>query len=101
MRLQHPHFRPGRLGERETRAASVPFPPAPARAARSRRAGGEDYHDGALRGVQVRKRAGMRHHPLAGILNGFAAAGLVIERVAGSGSQPVLITLAVRACKPS
>jgi hypothetical protein len=52
-------------------------------------------------GVQVRKRAGRRHHPLAEILNGFAAAGLVIERVAESGPRPVPITLAIRACKPS
>jgi hypothetical protein len=40
-------------------------------------------------------------HPLAEILNGFAAAGLVIERVAESGPRPVPITLAIRACKPS
>jgi hypothetical protein len=43
----------------------------------------------------------MRHHQLAEILNGFAAAGLVIERVAESGPRPVLITLAVLARKPS
>jgi len=53
------------------------------------------------RGVQVRKRAGMRHHPLAGILTGFAAAGLVIGRVAGSGLRPVPVTLAVRVREPS
>ncbi len=52
-------------------------------------------------GVQVRKRVGMRHHPLAEILTGFAAAGLVIERVAESGPRPVPITLAIRARKPS
>ena len=52
-------------------------------------------------GVRVRKRAGMRHHPLAEILTGFAAAGLVIERVAGSGPRPVPVILAIRARKPS
>jgi SAM-dependent methyltransferase len=52
-------------------------------------------------GVQVRKRVGMRHHPLAEILMGFAAAGLPIERVAESGPRPVPITLVIRARKPS
>jgi len=43
----------------------------------------------------------MRHHPFAEILSGFAAAGLVIERVTESGPRPVPVTLAIRARKPS
>ena len=54
-----------------------------------------------VRAVRGSYSVGMRHHPLAEILNGFAAAGLVIERVAESGPRPVPITLAIRARKPS
>jgi hypothetical protein len=43
----------------------------------------------------------MRHHPLAEVLTAFIVAGLVIDRVAGPGDQPVPNTLAVCAHKPS
>jgi SAM-dependent methyltransferase len=52
-------------------------------------------------GVNVRRRVGMRHHTLAGLLNAFISAGLVIERVAEPGDQPLPVSLAVRAHKPA
>lgn len=51
-------------------------------------------------GGNVRKRVGMRHSPLAEILNAFIAMGLAIEHVAESGTRPVPNTLAIRARKP-
>lgn len=51
-------------------------------------------------GEYVRKRVGMRHHPLADLLNAFTAAGLAIERVAEPSDRPVPIILGVRARKP-
>lgn len=51
-------------------------------------------------GPYVRRRVGMRHHPLAEVLNAFAVAGLVIEHVAEPGDQPVPTVLAIRAHKP-
>lgn len=51
-------------------------------------------------GTYVRKRVGMRHHPLAEILNAFIAVGLDIDHVAESGSQAVPNTLTIRARKP-
>jgi len=51
-------------------------------------------------GPHVRRRVGMRHHPLAELLNGFLGAGLVIERVAELGDRPVPANLAIRARKP-
>jgi SAM-dependent methyltransferase len=51
-------------------------------------------------GVNVRKRVGMRHSPLAEILNAFIAMDLAIEHVAESGTRPVPNTLAIRARKP-
>jgi ubiquinone/menaquinone biosynthesis C-methylase UbiE len=51
-------------------------------------------------GAYVRKRVGMRLHPLAEVLNAFIAAGLVIERVAELGTRPVPIVLGIRARKP-
>jgi hypothetical protein len=51
-------------------------------------------------GVNVRKRVGMRHSPLAEILNAFIAIGLAIEHIAESGTRPVPNTLAIRARKP-
>jgi SAM-dependent methyltransferase len=51
-------------------------------------------------GVNVRKRVGMRHTPLAEILNAFIAMGLAIEHIAESGTRPVPNTLAIRARKP-
>jgi len=50
-------------------------------------------------GVTVRKRVGMRHHPLAEMLNAYIAAGLVIEHVAELGDRPLPNTLAIRARK--
>lgn len=50
-------------------------------------------------GVVVRKRVGMRHHPLADVLNAFIRAGLAIEHVAELGDRPVPATFAVRARK--
>jgi hypothetical protein len=43
---------------------------------------------------------GMRHHPLADLLNGFLVSGLVIEHVAEPGDRPVPVILAIRARKP-
>jgi SAM-dependent methyltransferase len=48
----------------------------------------------------VRKRVGMRHHPLADMLNAFIGTGLVIERVAELGDHPVPVILGIRARKP-
>ena len=52
-------------------------------------------------GPFVRKRVGMRHHPLAEVLNAFVRTGLHIERVTEPGSRPVPILLAIRARKPA
>ena len=51
-------------------------------------------------GPHVRRRVGMRHHPLAELLNAFIAAGLAIEHVAELGDRPVPGILAIRARKP-
>lgn len=50
-------------------------------------------------GYNLRRRCGMRHHPLAELLNAFIRTGLVIEHVAEPGDRPVPVTLAVRARK--
>ncbi len=50
-------------------------------------------------GHYVRKRVGMRHHPLADVLNAFIATGLVIEQVAERSDRPVPAILAIRARK--
>ena len=50
--------------------------------------------------LRVRGRVGMRHHPLAEILNAFIVAGLVMDLIAEPGDQPVPNTLAIRAHKP-
>jgi SAM-dependent methyltransferase len=52
-------------------------------------------------GPFVRRRVGMRHHPLAELLNAFIGAGLRIEHVAEPGDRPVPIILVVRARKSS
>jgi SAM-dependent methyltransferase len=52
-------------------------------------------------GPYVRRRVGMRHHPLAELLNGFIAAGLAVEHVAEPGDRPIPVNLAIRARKPS
>ena len=51
-------------------------------------------------GPYVRSRVGMRHHPLAELLNGFIAAELRIERVVERGANPVPTILGIRARKP-
>jgi SAM-dependent methyltransferase len=51
-------------------------------------------------GAYVRRRVGMRHHPLAHLLNAFITTGLVIEHVAEPGDRPVPVILAIRAHKP-
>jgi SAM-dependent methyltransferase len=51
-------------------------------------------------GIHVRKRVGMRHHPLAEILNAFIAAGLAINHIAETGTHPVPTILSIRARKP-
>jgi RNA polymerase sigma-70 factor (ECF subfamily) len=52
-------------------------------------------------GAYVRRRVGMRQHPLAELLNAFVGVGLVIEHVAEPGDRPVPNNLAIRAHKPS
>ena len=52
-------------------------------------------------GAFVRKRVGMRHHPLAELLNAFIRAGLVIEHVAEPGDRPVPNNFAIRAHRPA
>jgi SAM-dependent methyltransferase len=51
-------------------------------------------------GEYVRRRVGMRHHPLADLLNAFIDTGLRIEHVAEPGGRPVPIILGIRARKP-
>lgn len=51
-------------------------------------------------GPYVRIRVGMRHHPLAEVLNGFLNAGLVIEQVTELGDRPIPTSLGIRARKP-
>jgi len=52
-------------------------------------------------GAFVRRRVGMRHNPLAELLNAFVGAELRIEHVAEPGDQPVPNMLAIRARKPT
>ena len=51
-------------------------------------------------GEFVRKRVGMRHQPLADLLNAFINTGLAIEHIAELGNRPVPIILGIRARKP-
>lgn len=51
-------------------------------------------------GPYIRKRVGMRHHPLAELLNAFISAGLLIEHVGEPGDRAVPNNLAIRARKP-
>lgn len=51
-------------------------------------------------GPYVRRRVGMRHHPLAELLNAFAGAGLVIEQVTEPGDRRVPISLVIKARLP-
>jgi ubiquinone/menaquinone biosynthesis C-methylase UbiE len=48
-------------------------------------------------GHNIRRRVGMRHMPLAELLNGFVAAGLCIDHVVEPRAEPVPYILAVRA----
>jgi SAM-dependent methyltransferase len=50
-------------------------------------------------GPYIRRRVGMRHNPLAALLNAFISTGLVIEHVAELGDRPVPVNLAIRARK--
>jgi SAM-dependent methyltransferase len=51
-------------------------------------------------GPYIRRRVGMRQHPLAELLSAFLSTGLVIEHVAEPGDRPVPVSLAIRARKP-
>lgn len=51
-------------------------------------------------GTFIRGRVGMRHHPLADLLNAFIRTGLVIKHVAELSDRPVPVVLAIRARKP-
>lgn len=51
-------------------------------------------------GEYVRRRVGMRHHPLADLLNAFIGTGLAIEYVTETGGRPVPTSLGIRARKP-
>jgi hypothetical protein len=51
-------------------------------------------------GAYVRRRVGMRHHPLAELLTGFLRANLHIEDVAEAGDRVIPTILAIRARKP-
>jgi SAM-dependent methyltransferase len=59
------------------------------------------HQDSPWWGFNVRRRVGMRQHPLAELLTGFFSAGLLIEYVAELGERPVPIILALRARKPA
>jgi ubiquinone/menaquinone biosynthesis C-methylase UbiE len=50
-------------------------------------------------GYNVRRRVGMRHHPLSELLNAFISAGLPIEHVTEQGDRAVPTILAIRARK--
>ena len=50
-------------------------------------------------GTFIRRRVGMRHHPLAELLSAFITAELMIEHVAEFGERSVPTILAIRARK--
>jgi hypothetical protein len=50
-------------------------------------------------GEFVRKRVGMRHHPLADLVNAFVGAGLAIEHMVETGDRQVPTILGIRAKK--
>jgi SAM-dependent methyltransferase len=52
-------------------------------------------------GTYIRRRVGMRQHPLAELLNAFLTTGLIIEHIAEPGDRPVPVNLAIRARKPA
>jgi SAM-dependent methyltransferase len=49
----------------------------------------------------VRKRVGMRHHPLAELVNAFIGAGLALESMSELGQRPLPSILSIRARKPA
>lgn len=58
------------------------------------------WHDQApWWGELVRKRVGMRHHPLADLLNAFVGARLTIEHMVETGERSVPTILGIRARK--
>ncbi len=59
------------------------------------------HHESPWWGYNIRRRFGMRHHPLAEFLNAFIGAGLVIEHVEEMGDRPVPVNLGIRAIKPA
>jgi hypothetical protein len=58
------------------------------------------HQDAPWWGNYVRKRVGMRHQPLADLINAFIATGMTIERIAELGDRPVPAILGIRARKP-
>lgn len=58
------------------------------------------HQESPWRGHYVRRRVGIRHHPLAELLNAFTTTQLTIEHVAESGQRTVPTILAIRARKP-
>jgi hypothetical protein len=46
--------------------------------------------------AEMRKRRGMRHHPLAELLNAFISAGLATEEITEAGGRPVPAVLGIR-----
>lgn len=50
-------------------------------------------------GRNIRRRSGMRHHPLSELLNAFISNGLVITHVAEPGDRAIPVNLAIRARK--
>lgn len=58
------------------------------------------WHDQApWWGELVRKRVGMRHHPLADLLNAFVGARLTIEHMVETGKRSIPTILGIRARK--
>jgi ubiquinone/menaquinone biosynthesis C-methylase UbiE len=59
------------------------------------------WHDEApWWGYNIRRRFGMRHHPLPELLNALISSGLMLEHIAEPGDRAVPVSLAIRARKP-
>jgi SAM-dependent methyltransferase len=58
------------------------------------------YEEAPWWGNNIRRRVGMRHVPLADLINAFLDAGLTIERLAEPRNEPVPFIIALRARKP-
>ncbi len=52
-------------------------------------------------GDNVRRKVGMRHHPLPELINAFIVGGLVLEHVQEAGQRDVPTILGIRARKPA